>query len=82
MFVRAFRPIRIETHIHLHGSTGLLYFKHLWTLTMQGGAAIRAATRIPEDFTTLGLPRPVEVVRGPFGPGMSCVCLDVGQLMD
>ena len=29
---------------------------------MQGGAAIKAATRVPEDFTTLGLPRPVEVV--------------------
>jgi hypothetical protein len=29
---------------------------------MQGGAAIKAATRVPEDFTDLGLPRPIEVV--------------------
>ena len=28
---------------------------------MQGGAAIKGATRIQEDYTKLGLPRPVEV---------------------
>ncbi len=43
-------------------SGALLYLKHVWTLAMQGGAAIKAATRVPEDFDQLGLPRPVEVV--------------------
>lgn len=47
---------------HTTPSTGLLYMKHIWTLTMQGGAAIKAATRVPEDFNQLGLPRPVEIV--------------------
>ena len=41
--------------------TAILFFKHVWTLTMQGGAAIKANERIEEDYAALGLPRPLEV---------------------
>ncbi|EWM23396.1 Membrane associated eicosanoid/glutathione metabolism-like domain protein [Nannochloropsis gaditana] len=41
--------------------TGLLYLKHVWTLTMQGGAAIKSGNRIDEDYSKLGLNRPLEV---------------------
>lgn len=34
-------------------------------LVMQGGAAIKSGTRVPEDFDRLGLPRPLEIVRTP-----------------
>ncbi|TFJ80765.1 hypothetical protein NSK_007942 [Nannochloropsis salina CCMP1776] len=41
--------------------TGLLYLKHVWTLTMQGGAAIKSGNRIDEDYSKLGLNRPLGV---------------------